>query len=66
MPTFNFSPDELRAVGALFRGAGSQRISALYQGAVAASLTDQERTVARQIFPARAVVWKCRLTGEPL
>ncbi len=64
MPTFNFSPNELQALVRFFEGASAQ--SQPYIAAKLEPLTEQERSLARQIFTSKeAPCLKCHMTGEP-
>ncbi len=64
MPTFFFSPGELRKLARFFEAYASQQTPYLQPRLEA--LTDQEMTLARQLFthPA-APCLKCHATGDP-
>jgi cytochrome c551/c552 len=64
MPTFNFSPNELRTLVRFFLAVSSQQEPFIKEPT--APLTDQERTLARQLFTSQqAPCLKCHLTGNP-
>ncbi|HXM35210.1 MAG TPA: hypothetical protein VN920_08485, partial [Pyrinomonadaceae bacterium] len=63
MPTFNFSPDELETLVRFFVALSGQDTP--YIKDKLEPLTDQERTVARQIFTNGTPCLKCHITGEP-
>lgn len=64
MPTFNFSPNELRTLVRFFLAVSSQQEP--YIKEQLEPLTDQERNLAREIFGSRsAPCLKCHLTGNP-
>lgn len=64
MPTFNFSPNELRALTRFFLAVSSQQEPFIKEPVN--PLTDQERTLARQLFTSQqAPCLKCHLTGNP-
>ncbi len=64
MPTFNFSPDEIRKLVRFFQALSSQPLP--YVPPKVEPLTERERILARQLFthPA-APCLKCHMTGEP-
>ena len=64
MPTFNFSPDEIRKLVRFFQALSSQPLP--YVPPKVEPLTERERMLARQLFthPA-APCLKCHMTGEP-
>ena len=63
MPTFNFSPNELRTLVRFFLAVSSQQEP--YIKEQLDPLTDQERELARQLFTSRAApCLKCHLTGN--
>jgi len=64
MPTFNFSPNELRTLTRFFLAVSSQQEPFIKEPVT--PLTDQERTLARQLFTSQqAPCLKCHLTGNP-
>jgi len=64
MPTFNFSPNELRTLTRFFLAVSSQQEPFIKEPVN--PLTDQERTLARQLFTSQqAPCLKCHLTGNP-
>ena len=63
MPTFNFSPDELQTLVRFFVALSGQDTP--YIKDKLEPLSDQERTVARQIFTNGTPCLKCHITGEP-
>jgi hypothetical protein len=64
MPTFNFSPNELRTLVRFFLAVSSQQEPFIKEPVQ--ELTDQERTLARQLFTSQqAPCLKCHLTGNP-
>jgi mono/diheme cytochrome c family protein len=64
MPTFNFSPNELRTLVRFFLAVSSQQEPFIKEPT--SPLTDQERTLARQLFTSQqAPCLKCHLTGNP-
>jgi cytochrome c551/c552 len=64
MPTFNFSPNELRTLVRFFLAVSSQQEPFIKEPVT--PLTDQERTLARQLFTSQqAPCLKCHLTGNP-
>jgi cytochrome c551/c552 len=63
MPTFSFSPNELRTLVRFFMAVSSQQEP--YIKEELAPLTEQERTLARQLFTSQgAPCLKCHITGE--
>ncbi len=64
MPTFSFSPNELRILVRFFMAISSQpEINIKEQQE---PLTEEERILARQLFTSRAApCLKCHITGEP-
>jgi cytochrome c551/c552 len=63
MPTFSFSPNELRTLVRFFMAVSSQ--SEPYIKPQSEPLTDQERNLARALFESRqAPCLKCHLTGN--
>ncbi|HEX8423230.1 MAG TPA: c-type cytochrome [Pyrinomonadaceae bacterium] len=64
MPTFNFSPNELRTLVRFFLAVSSQEEPFIKEPVN--PLTDQERNLARQLFTSQqAPCLKCHLTGNP-
>ncbi len=64
MPTFNFSPNELRTLVRFFLAVSSQQEPFIKEPT--SPLTDQERNLARQLFTSQqAPCLKCHLTGNP-
>jgi cytochrome c2 len=64
MPTFTFSPNELRTLIRFFMAVSSQ--SEPYIKPQSQPLTDQERNLARSLFTSQqAPCLKCHLTGNP-
>ena len=64
MPTFNFSPNELRTLTRFFLAVSSQQEPFIKEPVD--PLTDQERNLARQLFTSQqAPCLKCHLTGNP-
>ncbi|HEV2799199.1 MAG TPA: c-type cytochrome [Pyrinomonadaceae bacterium] len=64
MPTFNFSPNELRTLVRFFLAVSSQPETFIKEPT--APLTDEERNLARQLFTSQqAPCLKCHLTGNP-
>jgi hypothetical protein len=64
MPTFTFSPNELRTLIRFFMAVSSQ--SEPYIKPQTQPLTDQERNLARALFTSQqAPCLKCHLTGNP-
>ncbi|PYS94084.1 MAG: hypothetical protein DMF64_01925 [Acidobacteria bacterium] len=64
MPTFNFSPNELRTLVRFFMAVASEQEP--YMKQQLEPLTDQERNMARAIFQSQqAPCLKCHLTGNP-
>ena len=63
MPTFSFSPNELRTLVRFFMAVSSQQEP--YIKEELPPLTEQERTLARQLFTSQgAPCLKCHITGE--
>jgi cytochrome c551/c552 len=63
MPTFSFSPNELRALVRFFMAVSAQQEP--YIKEELAPLSEQERTLARQLFTSQgAPCLKCHITGE--
>jgi cytochrome c2 len=64
MPTFNFSPNELRALVRFFLAASAQQEP--YIKPQAEPLTTQEKDLARALFTSQAApCLKCHMTGDP-
>lgn len=64
MPTFNFSPNELRLLVNFFMAVSSQQDP--YIRDPLDPLTDEERNLARALFTSQgAPCLKCHLTGDP-
>jgi hypothetical protein len=64
MPTFNFSPNELRTLVRFFMAVSSQQEP--YIKPEVAPLSDQEMNLARALFTSpQAPCLKCHLTGNP-
>lgn len=64
MPTFSFSPQELRTLVRFFMAVSAQQDP--YIPEKLEPLTEQERMLARQLFTSRgAPCLKCHITGEP-
>jgi hypothetical protein len=64
MPTFNFSPNELRQLVRFFMAVSSQQEP--YIKEPLEPLSDQERVLARQLFTSQAApCLKCHITGDP-
>jgi cytochrome c551/c552 len=63
MPTFNFSPNELRVLVRFFMAVSSQNEP--YIKEPMDPLTDAERQIARDIFVSGTPCLKCHITGEP-
>jgi cytochrome c551/c552 len=62
MPTFNFSPNELRTLVRFFMAVSAQQEPYIKENLE--PLTDQERLVARTIFTSGTPCLKCHITGE--
>ena len=63
MPTFNFSPNELRTLVRFFIAVSSQ--SDPYIKEPMLPLTEAERTIARDMFVSGTPCLKCHITGDP-
>jgi len=63
MPTFNFSPNELRILVRFFMAVSSQNEP--YIKEPLDPMTDEERSIARNIFVSGTPCLKCHITGEP-
>jgi len=63
MPTFNFSPNELQTLVRFFMAMSGQQEP--YIREMLAPLSEQEKSVARQMFTSGTPCLKCHITGEP-
>src|SRR5712692_7781038 len=63
MPTFNFSPNELRVLVRFFMAVSSQNEP--YIKDPMDPLTEPEKQIARDIFVSGTPCLKCHITGEP-
>jgi hypothetical protein len=63
MPTFNFSPNELRMLVRFFMAVSSQNEPYIKEPMV--PLTESEKSIARNIFVSGTPCLKCHITGEP-
>src|SRR2546423_5259520 len=63
MPTFNFSPNELRMLVRFFMAVSSHNDPYVKEPMI--PLTDTERSIARNIFVSGTPCLKCHITGEP-
>ena len=63
MPTFNFSPNELRVLVRFFMAVSSQNDPYLKEPLV--PLTEPEKQIARDMFVSGTPCLKCHITGEP-
>ncbi len=63
MPTFNFSPNELRLLVRFFLAVSSQNDPYIKEPMV--PMTEAERGIARNIFVSGTPCLKCHITGEP-
>ncbi len=63
MPTFNFSPNELRTLVRFFMAVSSQNDP--YIKEPLKPMTDAEKSIARNIFVSGTPCLKCHITGEP-
>jgi len=64
MPTFNFSPNELRMLVRFFMAVSSQNDP--YIKEPMEPLSDQEKQIARDIFTSGTPCLKCHVTGDPV
>ena len=64
MPTFNFSPNELRILVRFFMAVSSQNDP--YIKEPLDPMTDSEKSIARNIFVSGTPCLKCHITGEPV
>jgi cytochrome c2/septal ring factor EnvC (AmiA/AmiB activator) len=63
MPTFNFSPNELRVLVRFFMAVSSQNEP--YIREPMDPMTESEKSIARNIFVSGTPCLKCHITGEP-
>ena len=63
MPTFNFSPNELRVLVRFFMAVSSQNDP--YIKEPMDPMTESEKSIARNIFVSGTPCLKCHITGEP-
>ena len=63
MPTFNFSPNELRVLVRFFMAVSSQNDPYIKEPMV--PMTESEKSIARNIFVSGTPCLKCHITGEP-
>jgi cytochrome c2/uncharacterized coiled-coil protein SlyX len=63
MPTFNFSPNELRILVRFFMAVSSQNDP--YIKDPMQPMTESEKSIARSIFVSGTPCLKCHITGEP-
>ncbi|MGZ5480986.1 MAG: hypothetical protein ACXWID_03295 [Pyrinomonadaceae bacterium] len=63
MPTFNFSPNELRTLVRFFIAVSSQNDPYIKEPML--PLTEAERTIARDMFVSGTPCLKCHITGDP-
>jgi cytochrome c2 len=63
MPTFNFSPNELRALVRFFMAVSSQNDPYIKEPMI--PMTESEKSIARNIFVSGTPCLKCHITGEP-
>jgi cytochrome c551/c552 len=63
MPTFNFSPNELRVLVRFFMAISSQNDPYIKEPMM--PMTEAERSIARNIFVSGTPCLKCHITGEP-
>jgi cytochrome c551/c552 len=62
MPTFNFSPNEVRALVRFFMAVSAQQEPYIKQNLE--PLTESEKVVARQLFVSGTPCLKCHITGD--
>ncbi|HXD32475.1 MAG TPA: c-type cytochrome [Pyrinomonadaceae bacterium] len=62
MPTFNFSPNELQTLVRFFMAMSGQQEP--YIREKLAPLSEQEKSIARQMFTSGTPCLKCHITGE--
>ena len=63
MPTFNFSPNELRVLVRFFMAVSSQNEPYIKEPMT--PMTESEKSIARSIFVSGTPCLKCHITGEP-
>jgi len=63
MPTFNFSPNELRVLVRFFMAVSSQNDP--YIKEPLDPMTESEKSIARSIFVSGTPCLRCHITGEP-
>ena len=63
MPTFNFSPNELRVLVRFFMAVSSQNDP--YIREPLDPMTESDKSIARNIFVSGTPCLKCHITGEP-
>jgi cytochrome c2 len=63
MPTFNFSPNELRVLVRFFMAVSSQNDPYIREPMT--PLTESEKSIARNMFVSGTPCLKCHITGEP-
>jgi hypothetical protein len=63
MPTFNFSPNELRILVRFFMAVSSQNDPYIKEPML--PMTEAEKSIARNIFVSGTPCLKCHITGEP-
>jgi cytochrome c2 len=63
MPTFNFSPNELRVLVRFFMAVSSQNDP--YIREPMEPMTETEKSIARNMFVSGTPCLKCHITGEP-
>jgi hypothetical protein len=63
MPTFNFSPNELRLLVRFFLAVSSQNDPYIKEELM--PMTEAEKAIARNIFVSGTPCLKCHITGEP-
>jgi cytochrome c2 len=63
MPTFNFSPNELRTLVRFFMAVSSQNDPYIKEPMT--PMTEAEKSIARNIFVSGTPCLKCHITGEP-
>ena len=64
MPTFNFSPNELRVLVRFFMAVSSQNEP--YIKEPLPPMSEAERSIARNMFVSGTPCLKCHITGEPV
>lgn len=63
MPTFNFSPNELRVLVRFFMAVSSQNDPYIKEPMT--PLTESEKSIARNMFVSGTPCLKCHITGDP-